>query len=109
MTAAKLATCHISVDHASPASVEGYVVACSAFYEYGFGVPPHRFLHLVLQFYCLELHHLTHSGILHIAVFVTLCEAYMGIEPHFNLWSYFFRVRLWPDSDAEAAVWGCAR
>jgi hypothetical protein len=35
-----------------------------------------------------------------------LCEAYMGIEPHFNLWNYFFRVRLWPDSDAAAAVWG---
>jgi hypothetical protein len=24
------------------------------------------------------------------ATFVTLCEAYMGIEPHFNLWNYFF-------------------
>jgi hypothetical protein len=23
--------------------------------------------------------------------FVTLCEAYMGIEPHFNPWNYFFR------------------
>jgi hypothetical protein len=21
---------------------------------------------------------------------VTLCETYIGIEPHFNLWSYFF-------------------
>jgi hypothetical protein len=26
--------------------------------------------------------------------FVTLCEAYMGIEPHFNLWNYFFRAQL---------------
>jgi hypothetical protein len=33
----------------------------------------------------LELHHLTPSGILHIAAFVTLCEAFMGIEPHFDL------------------------
>jgi hypothetical protein len=23
------------------------------------------------------------------AAFVTLCETYMGIEPHFNLWIYF--------------------
>jgi hypothetical protein len=23
------------------------------------------------------------------AAFVTLCEACMGIEPHFNLWNYF--------------------
>jgi hypothetical protein len=28
------------------------------------------------------------------AAFVTLGEAYMGIEPHFNLWHYFFRARL---------------
>jgi hypothetical protein len=30
---------------------------------------------------------LTPSVILHMAAFVTLCEAYMGIEPHFNLWN----------------------
>jgi hypothetical protein len=28
------------------------------------------------------------------AAFMTLCEAYMGIEPHFNLWNVFFCVRL---------------
>jgi hypothetical protein len=28
----------------------------------------------------------------------------MGMEPHFNLWNYFFRIWLWPD--ATAAVWG---
>jgi hypothetical protein len=47
----------------------------------------------MLQFYGLELDHLTPLGILHIVAFVTLCEAYMRIEPHFNLWNYF-RVRL---------------
>jgi hypothetical protein len=25
---------------------------------------------------------------------MTLCEAYMGIEPHFNLWNYFFHAQL---------------
>jgi hypothetical protein len=39
---------------------------------------------------------------------VTLCKAYMGIEPHFNLWNYFFRIWLWPGSDAEVVVWGYA-
>jgi hypothetical protein len=51
---------------------------------------------------------MTPSAILHIAVCVTLCEAYMGIEPHLNLWNYFFCVRLRSGSDAEAVVWGCA-
>jgi hypothetical protein len=49
---------------------------------------------------------LTPSGNLHIAAFMTLCEAYMGIEPHFDLWNYFFHARLWQGSDAEAAMWG---
>jgi hypothetical protein len=53
-------------------------------------VPSHLFLCFLLQLYGLELHHLTPSGILHLADFVTLCEAYMGIEPHFDLWNYFF-------------------
>jgi hypothetical protein len=65
-------------------------------------------LRSLLQFYGLELHHLNPSGILHILAFVILCEAYMGIEPHFNLWNYFFRVQLRTDSDVEAVVWGCA-
>jgi hypothetical protein len=26
--------------------------------------------------------------------FVSLCEAYIAIEPHLNLWSYFFWARL---------------
>jgi hypothetical protein len=26
--------------------------------------------------------------------FVTLCEGYLGIEPHFELWRYFFAVSL---------------
>jgi hypothetical protein len=51
---------------------------------------------------------LTPSGILHIAAFVTLCEAYMGMEPHFNLWNYFFHMWLQSDSDVEAAMWGYA-
>jgi hypothetical protein len=46
------------------------------------------------KFYGLELHHLTLSRILPMAAFVTLCDAYMGIECHFNLWNYFFHAWL---------------
>jgi hypothetical protein len=81
-------------------------VVCAAFYEQGFGVPSHQFLHSLLQFYDLVLHHMTPSGILHMVAFVTVCEAYRGIEPHFNLWNYFFHTRLRQGSDAEAVVLG---
>jgi hypothetical protein len=36
--------------------------------------------------------------------FVTLCEAYMGIEPHFNMWNYFFHARLQQGSGMETAA-----
>jgi hypothetical protein len=49
---------------------------------------------------------LTPSRILHIASFVTLCETYMGIEPHFNLWNYLFHARLQQGSGVEATVLG---
>jgi hypothetical protein len=47
---------------------------------------------------------LTALGILHMAAFVTLCEAFIGIEHHLNLWSYFIRALLRQGSDAGAAV-----
>jgi hypothetical protein len=45
-------------------------------------------------------------GILHIEAFVTFCEAYMGIEPHFNMWNYFFCTRFLQGSGAKAVVLG---
>jgi hypothetical protein len=106
MMAAELVTCHVPEDPASPIQAGGYIMACTTFFERGFGVPTHRFLHSLLQFYGLEWHHLTRSGILHMAAFVTLCEANMGIEPHFNLWNYFFRTRLLQGSGAEVVALG---
>jgi hypothetical protein len=76
----------------SSVPAEGYVVSSVAFYEMGFGVSSHRFHLLLLQHYRPELHNLTPWRILHIAAFVTLCEAYTRIDPHFDLWNYFFHV-----------------
>jgi hypothetical protein len=85
MTTVEFATCLEPVDPSPPAPARAYVVACTAFYERGLGAPPHQFLLSLLWSYRLELHHLTPSVILHMVAFVTLCEAFIGIEPHFNL------------------------
>jgi hypothetical protein len=37
---------------------------------------------------------------------VALCEAYMGIEPHFDLWNYFFHTQLQQGLDMEVAMLG---
>jgi hypothetical protein len=104
MIAVELATCRVPADPTSPTLIGGYIMVCTTFFEREFGVPSHRFLHLLLQFYGLELHHLTLSGILHVAAFVALCMAYMGIEPHFDLWNYFFRTWVWQGLDAEVVL-----
>jgi hypothetical protein len=41
MTSTELATCHVPEDPTPPALVGGYIMACTAFYERGFGVPSH--------------------------------------------------------------------
>jgi hypothetical protein len=89
MIAVEFATSLVPVGPESLALVEVFIVVCAAFYEWGFGLPSHRFLSSLLRFYGLELHHLTALGILHMAAFVTLCEAYIGIYPPLNLWSQF--------------------
>jgi hypothetical protein len=109
MMATELMTCHMPENPMSPAPVERYVVSFMAFYERGFGVPSHRFLYSLLQHYCLELHNLTPLGILHIAAFVTLCEAYMGIDPYFDQWNYFFCVRRPQDPNAGLTISGGGR
>jgi hypothetical protein len=40
------------------------------------------------------------------ATLVTLCEAYMSIELHFNLWNYFFHAQLQQGLDVEAVALG---
>ena len=56
----------------------------------GLGFPIHPFLRGLLEFYGLQLHHLTPASILHIAGFVAVCELFLGIEPHFALWKDCF-------------------
>lgn len=46
-----------------------------------------------------EVFHLTPNSIVHISIFVHLCEAFLGIRPHFNLFCYFFRLKLHPDAE----------
>ena len=47
-----------------------------------------------MDYYQVELQHLTPNGIQHIAAFVALCEGFLGISPHFDLWRHLFAVNL---------------
>jgi hypothetical protein len=106
MTAVELEACRMPEDPAFPTPVEGYMVSFTVFYEQGFGMPPHQFLCSLLRYYGLKLHHLTPSGALHISAFMTLCEAYLGIGPKYDMWKYFFCVRHPQDPEAELTISG---
>ena len=52
------------------------------------------------------MHHLTPNSILHISIFVHLCEAFLGIEPHFDLFCHLFQLKPYPNSSNTARVGG---
>ena len=52
------------------------------------------------------MHHLAPNSILHISIFVHLCEAFLGIEPHFDLFCYFFHLKPHPNESKIDVVGG---
>jgi hypothetical protein len=56
-------------------------------------LPISPFFHGLLDFYHLNLTHLNPNSILQVSVFVHLCEAFLGILPHFGLWKYLYHYR----------------
>ncbi|KAK1630946.1 hypothetical protein QYE76_005261 [Lolium multiflorum] len=40
-----------------------------------------------------RLHQLTPNSILHISIFITLCECFLGTHPHWGLWKRIFYLR----------------
>jgi hypothetical protein len=86
-----------------PAPRDGYVVAFAHFHECGFKVPPHPFFLGLHHHYKIELHHLNLKGIQHITAFIALCEGFLGIDPRFELWKYFFVVSLVKKRDGSTA------
>jgi hypothetical protein len=77
---------------AIPAPPTVFWVMFLAFLLRGFSLLAHEFLCGLLFVYGMQLHQLTPNSLLHIACFITLCEAFLGIDPHWVLWKYLFRL-----------------
>ena len=78
----------------------------------GLALPVSPFSRGLLDFYSLNLTHLNSNFVLQIAVLVHLCEAFLGVYPHFGLWKYLYHCR--PGmvggsiSWSVAPAWSCA-
>jgi hypothetical protein len=76
-----------------PTDGTGETIVFLTHIEHGFGVPAGNFLCDLLYLYRIELVHLVPNLITIIATFIHLCEAYLGITPHFHLWRHFFELK----------------
>jgi hypothetical protein len=76
-----------------PRPPEGFRVLFFAFLLRGFSFSHHPFLRGILFAYEIQIRDLNPNTILHIACFITLCECFLGIEPHWALWRRIFVIR----------------
>ena len=67
---------------------------------------PLLFFRGLLHHWEIQAHHLTPNSILYISIFVHLCEAYIGIEPHFNLFQHLFHLKPQPNATTIDVVGG---
>jgi hypothetical protein len=87
----------------------GYVVSFVSFHERGFGVPASRFMRAILHNYGVELHNLSPNSISQAAIFVAVCEGYLGIAPHWDLWTHLFSAELFASPTGERRVRAAVR
>jgi hypothetical protein len=93
----------------APSPPPGYVVSFISFHERGFGVPSSRFMRAILVHYGVELHNLTPNSISQAAIFVAVCEGYLGIAPHWDLWTHLFFAELFASPTGERKVRAAVR
>ena len=60
-----------------------------------------------MVYYGLDFHQMAPNSILHLSSLITVCEAYLRIEPHFGLWLKIFSVKT-KSSGSDLAECGSA-
>jgi hypothetical protein len=79
---------------ADPTPPPGYVLSFVSFHERGFRVPASCFMWALLHYYGVELHNLNPNSIAQAAIFAAVCEGFLGIDPHWDLWIHLFSAEL---------------
>jgi hypothetical protein len=82
------------------------IVTFYHFAERGLALPSCSFFCGLLYYYGLELHHLNPNSICHISIFIHFCEAFLGIEPHWDLFRFLIQVKPQPTSKNPSVVGG---
>jgi hypothetical protein len=89
---------------ANPTPPPGYVLSFVSFHEWGFGVPASHFMRALLHYYGVELHNFNPNSIAQAAIFAAVCEGFLGIDPHWDLWTHLFSMELFALTTGEKKV-----
>jgi len=81
-------------EHQEPSPPEGYVVSFIKFCRHRLGSPTSRFMRALLHHCGVELQHFSPNAISATAIFAAVCEGYLGVMPHWELWLHLFRGEL---------------
>ena len=92
--------------HRVPAPGPGEIVLFVSFIRAGLCLPASAFLHRFLSYFGISLNHLALNDILHLSIFVYLCETFLEIPPSLSLFRYFFRLKPQPRSDDTHVLGG---
>ena len=71
-------------------------------------MPTCPFLHGFLHYYGITLNHLNPNSILHLSIFVHLCETFLGIPPSITLFRYFFKLKPHPNAANPSVLGGAS-
>ena len=94
-------------EHRVPTLGPGEIILFVSFIRAGLCLPASSFLHRFLKYFGVSLNHLTPNAVLHLSVFVHLCESFLGIPPSLSLFRYFFRLKPQPRRDDTRVLGGC--
>jgi hypothetical protein len=68
----------------------GYIVSFTSLHEWGFRFLASGFMWALPHYYGVELHNFNPNSIVQAAIFSAVCEGFLGIEPHWDLWLHLF-------------------
>ena len=83
-------------EHRVPTPGLGEIILFVSFIRAGLRLPTSAFLHRFLGYFGISLNHLAPNDVLHLSVFVHLCETFLGIPPSLSLFRYFFCLKPQP-------------
>jgi hypothetical protein len=72
-------------------------------------VPASRFMRALLHYYGVELHNFNPNSIAQAAIFAAVCEGFLGIDPHWDLWTHLFSAELFALTTGEKKVYMAVR